>query len=67
MVTLADAWMEADHGWSTGTQRTCRTVINQQVKPAFGQLCIREVTPVVGRSSVVDDLRDRATTGRAAR
>jgi hypothetical protein len=36
MVTLADAWMEADHGWSTGTQRTCRTVINQQVKPAFG-------------------------------
>src|SRR5690349_2771346 len=22
MATVADAWMEADHGWSTGTQRT---------------------------------------------
>ena len=49
--TLADAWMEADHGWSTGTQRTYRSVINKQVKPAFGQLCIREVTPgVVSRA-----------------
>src|SRR5688572_31804099 len=51
MVTLADAWMEVDHGWSTGTQRTYRSVINKQVKPAFGQLCIREVTPgVVSRA-----------------
>ena len=51
MVTLADAWMETDHGWSTGTQRTYRSVINKQVKPAFGQLCIREVTPgVVSRA-----------------
>ena len=51
IVTLADAWMEADHGWSTGTQRTYRSVINKQIKPAFGQLCIREVTPgVVSRA-----------------
>ncbi len=51
MVTLADAWIEADHGCSTGTQRTYRSVINKQVKPAFGQLCIREVTPgVVSRA-----------------
>src|SRR3954447_5389198 len=51
MVTLADAWMDADHGWSTGTQRTYRSVINKQVKPALGQLCIREVTPgVVSRA-----------------
>ena len=47
MTALADAWMEAEHGWSTGTQRTYRSVINKQVKPAFGQLCIREVSPGV--------------------
>src|SRR3954464_3559606 len=51
MTALADAWMKADHGWSTGTERTYRSVVNRQVKPAFGQLCIREVTPgVVGRA-----------------
>jgi hypothetical protein len=51
MATLADAWMEADHGWSTGTRLTYGSVINKQVKPAFGQLCIREVTPgVVSRA-----------------
>jgi integrase len=51
MATLAEAWIEADHGWSTGTQRTYRSVVNKQVKPAFGQLCIREVTPgVVSRA-----------------
>ncbi|WP_324276922.1 site-specific integrase [Blastococcus brunescens] len=51
MATLADAWMEADHGWSTGTQRTYRSVVSKQVKPAFGQLCIREVTSgVVSRA-----------------
>lgn len=51
MATLADAWIEADHGWSTGTQRTYRSVVSKQVKPAFGQLCIREVTPgVVSRA-----------------
>lgn len=51
MATLADVWVEADHGWSTGTQRTYRSVVSKQVKPAFGQLCIREVTPgVVSRA-----------------
>jgi integrase len=51
MTVLADTWLEADHGWSTGTQRTYRSVITKQVKPAFGQLCIREVTPgVVSRA-----------------
>ena len=51
MATLADAWMEADHGWSTHTRRTYGSVINKQIRPAFGQLCIREVTPgVVSRA-----------------
>jgi integrase len=51
MTVLADTWLEADHGWSTGTQRTYRSVITKQIKPAFGQLCIREVTPgVVSRA-----------------
>jgi integrase len=48
---LADAWLEADQGWSTGTMRTYRSVVSKQVKPALGQLCIREVTPgVVSRA-----------------
>jgi integrase len=48
---LADAWLEASHGWSTGTERTYRSVIKQQVKPALGQLRLREVTPgVVSRA-----------------
>jgi len=51
MTVLVDAWFETNHGWSTGTQRTYRSVITKQVKPAFGQLCIREVTPgVVSRA-----------------
>jgi hypothetical protein len=51
MGTVADAWMEADHGWSTGTRRTYRSVVNKQVKLAFDRLCIREVTPrVVSRA-----------------
>ena len=36
MTTLADAWMETDRGWSTGTQRTYRSVVNKPIKPAFG-------------------------------
>jgi integrase len=51
MSALADTWLEADHGWSTGTMRTYRSVVRKQIQPAFGQLCIREVTPgVVGRA-----------------
>ncbi|MCU1655411.1 MAG: Integrase, partial [Pseudonocardiales bacterium] len=48
---LADAWLVGAHGWSTGTERTYRSVVNKQVKPALGQLRIREVTPgVVSRA-----------------
>jgi hypothetical protein len=48
---LADAWLNTDHGWSTGTARTYGSVVNRQVKPALGKLCIREVTPgVVSRA-----------------
>ncbi len=51
MTALADAWLAGDHGWSSGTERTYRSVVRTQVKPAFGQLCLREVTPgVVGRA-----------------
>ncbi|MDK3258687.1 hypothetical protein [Blastococcus capsensis] len=51
MVTSADAWVEAHQGWSTGTQRTYRSVVSKQVKPTFGQLCGREVIPgVVGQA-----------------
>jgi Phage integrase, N-terminal SAM-like domain len=47
VIALADVWMEAEHGWSNGTQRTYRSVVNKQIKPAFGQLCVREVSPGV--------------------
>jgi integrase len=48
---LADAWLLADHGWSTGTERVYRSMVKNQVKPALGQLCIREVTPgIVSRA-----------------
>src|SRR4051812_43341243 len=42
---LADAWLAADHGWSTGTERTYRSTVRAQVVPAVGRLCLREVTP----------------------
>lgn len=45
MATLADAWLAAEHGWSTGTERTYRSTVRTQVIPAFGQLCLREITP----------------------
>jgi integrase len=48
---LADAWLESAHGWSTGTERTYRSVVRKLVKPALGQLRVREVTPgVVSRA-----------------
>src|SRR3954447_11647256 len=51
MTALVDAWLAADHGWSTGTERTYRSVVRTQVRPAFGQLCLSEVTPgVIGRA-----------------
>ncbi|MCW2635791.1 MAG: Integrase [Blastococcus sp.] len=42
---LVDAWLAADHGWSTGTERTYRSVVRTCVVPAFGELCLCEVTP----------------------
>src|SRR4051794_11944584 len=42
---LADAWLAADHGWSTGTERTYRSTVRAQVIPALGRLYLREVTP----------------------
>jgi integrase len=51
LAPLADTWLDAPHGWSTGTERTYRSVVRNQVKPALGQLCVREVTPgVVSRA-----------------
>ena len=48
---LARLWLDAPHGWSTGTERTYRSVISNQVVPALGQLRLREVTPgVVSRA-----------------
>lgn len=51
VTTLADVWLGSAHGWSTGTERIYRSVVHRQVKPALGQLRLREVTPgVVSRA-----------------
>jgi hypothetical protein len=42
---LADAWLTAELGWSTGTEHTYRSTVRAQVIPASGRLCLREVTP----------------------
>ncbi len=48
---LARLWLDAPHGWSTGTERTYRSVIGNQVVPALGELRLREVTTgVVSRA-----------------
>lgn len=48
---LARLWLDAPHGWSTGTERTYRSVIGNQVAPALGELRLREVTTgVVSRA-----------------
>lgn len=40
---LADQWLEqAGRRWSIGTRRTYSTVVKNQVKPALGQLRLRE-------------------------
>lgn len=44
---LADVWLAAGHDWSTGTERTYRSVVKSQVKPILGELRIREVSPAV--------------------
>lgn len=48
---LAELWLDAPHGWSTGTERTYRSVVRNQVVPALGELRLREVTAgVVSRA-----------------
>ena len=60
--------MEADHGWSTGTMRTYQSVVSKQVKPALGQLCIREVTPgVVSRALSAIAKRSGSGAAKTAR
>ncbi|MGI8531127.1 MAG: phage integrase central domain-containing protein [Geodermatophilaceae bacterium] len=49
--SLADAWLAAANAWSTGTERTYASIVRAQVKPALGQLRVREVSPgVVSRA-----------------
>lgn len=48
---LVHVWIEAPHGWSTGTERTYRSVVRNQVVPALGELRQREGTAgVVSRA-----------------
>ena len=65
---LADIWLEAAHGWSTGTERTYRSVIKTQVKPALGQLRIREVSPgAVSRALTAMASRSGPSAAKSAR
>lgn len=41
---LARLWLDAPHGWSTGKERTYRSVIGNQIVPALGELRLHEVT-----------------------
>jgi integrase len=51
VAELARIWLDAPHGWSTGTERTYRSVIGNQIVPALGELRLREVTTgVVSRA-----------------
>ncbi|MEO9138024.1 MAG: tyrosine-type recombinase/integrase [Jatrophihabitans sp.] len=44
VAELAQLWLDAPHDWSTGTERTYRSVVRNQVVPALGDLRLREVT-----------------------
>lgn len=44
VAELAGLWLDARHSWSTGTERTYRSVVRNQVVPALGDLRLREVT-----------------------
>ncbi len=44
---LANAWLDSGESWSTGTERTYRSIVKTQIKPALGELRLREVTPGV--------------------
>src|SRR3954447_17065244 len=61
---LVEAWMDADHGWSTGTERTYRSVIRTSVLPAFGQLTLQEGTPRRGGRALTANARTRGGGGR---
>jgi integrase len=68
LSTLAEIWLDAPHGWSTGTERTYRSVVKNQVGPALGQLCIREVTPgVVSRALAAIAKADGPSAAKSAR
>jgi integrase len=41
---LAQAWLDTPHDWSITTARLYRTIIENNVKPALGELRVREVT-----------------------
>jgi integrase len=48
---LAQLWLAAPHAWSSGTERTYRYVVRNQVVPALGGLRLREVSAgVVSRA-----------------
>jgi len=61
---LAELWLESGEGWSTGTERTYRSMVRTQIKPALGELRLREVTPgVVNR--MLRAVSDRSGHGAA--
>jgi hypothetical protein len=42
VAALADAWLAADHGWSTGTERTYRSTVRaRSSRPSVGCVCAR--------------------------
>jgi integrase len=61
---LAKAWLAAPNNWSTGTDRTYRSMVKTQINPALGDLRLREVTPgVIGR--LLADIAGRSGHGAA--
>lgn len=65
---LAQVWIEAPHGWSTGTERTYQSVVRNQVVPALGDLRLREVTAgVVSRALGAISDRHGPSAARSSR
>lgn len=65
---LADVWLAAARGWSTGTERTYASVVRAHVKPVLGRLRVREVTPgVVSRAVKGIAERSGPSAARTAR
>ncbi|PZS25128.1 MAG: hypothetical protein DLM59_20750 [Pseudonocardiales bacterium] len=65
---LAQLWLDAPHGWSTGTERTYRSVIRSQVVPALGELRLREVSAgVVSRALRVIAERHGPSAAKSAK